>query len=81
MNDLMITTIDNPFDYYKEFDDWNAFDVANNHNTLSLIARLALVSPELSDEENEAEINRAIEQVLEFDYEGIYKRIAPSSQD
>lgn len=36
----MLTTRDNPYDPFKQWRDWYAFDVKSGHNTTSLVGRL-----------------------------------------
>ena len=42
MSDQMIwlTTNDNPFDFFEQFDDWYKFDESKGYCTCSLIARI-----------------------------------------
>lgn len=72
---LWITTNDNPFDFFTQFDDWYLFDESKGYHTCSLVARVARTSSELSDYENRIETERAIDQILSFDSFGIYKKI------
>ena len=76
----MITTIDNPFDPRSEFDEWYAYDCArarqkNTPDSCSLLARIAITSPQLSDELNEKIIEDAIDDIIKYDPEGKYKKI------
>lgn len=63
----MITTEDNPYDYFNNFDEWYNFDIQKGYNTCSLLARIARTSDQLSDDENEREIERAIDEILKYD--------------
>ena len=38
---LWITTNDNPFDFFTQFDDWYLFDESKGYHTCSLVARVA----------------------------------------
>lgn len=73
--ECMITTIDNPYDYFNQFDQWYLYDTVHGHNTCSLLARLAKTSINLSDFINEKEIERAIDEMLAHDYENKYKKV------
>lgn len=64
-NDIALTTSDNPFDPFEEFDDWFNFDVIeNNYNSCSLLSRLAFTSEGLSEKENAIEKEKAIDQII-----------------
>ena len=76
MPEVWITTTDNPFDFYTQFDDWYQFDESKGYHTCSYVARIARVSNDLSDKDNEEEINRAIDEILQFNVNGIYKKIS-----
>lgn len=75
----MLTTTDNPFDPFTQFDDWYQFDESKGYHTCSYLARIAKTSNELSDLENELEIARAIDEILQFNVLGIYKKVEESS--
>ena len=71
----MLTTIDNPFDPIKQFDQWFMFDVEKGYNSSAYLARIARTSEQLSDSENESEIERAIDEIIEYDFMHIYKKV------
>lgn len=75
MPEVWITTDDNPFDFFTQFDDWYQFDESKGYHTCSYIARIAKVSNDLSDYDNENEIARAIDEILSFNLTGNYKKI------
>ena len=70
-----ITTIDNPFDPFNEFDSWFAFDVEKGYYTSSKIARLTNLSNNMTEKEESEEIERAIDRLIEIDPLDIYKKI------
>lgn len=75
MRIAMLTTVDNPFDPFDQFDQWLAFDQEKKHNCCSLLARIAKTAPSFTEKETNAEIERAIDEILEFDYEEIFKKV------
>ena len=71
-----ITTVDNPFDPFDQLEQWRVYDnVYLGRNTEALLARFAYTSDALSDEENEDEIERAIDDIIKYDYLNIYKKV------
>ena len=76
MADFALTTIDNPFDPFDQFDSWLTFDLDMGYNTCAYLARVARTSDSLSDSENEREINRAIDEILKYDFMNLYKRVS-----
>lgn len=75
MPKFLLTTIDNPFDPNKQFDEWLMFDNEKGYNSTSYLARIARTSDQLSDEENDQEIERAIDEIISNDFMNIYKKI------
>ena len=72
----MLTTIDNPFDPFVDFDSWFMYDINKGYNSCDYLGRIAKTSDSLSDEENDEEIERAIDEIIEYDFMNIYKKIS-----
>ena len=68
MTRYFLTTEDNPFDPFKEFESWLQFDISRGYHTCNVLADHAIVSNgELSKEEDEQSISDAIDEIiLEF---------------
>ena len=80
MDECAITTVDNPFDPFDQFDDWFRFDQDKGYNSCSYLARVAHTSDSLTDEENEAEIERAIDEIIFFNPE-IYRKVRRNTHE
>lgn len=72
---VALTTWDNPFNPLDDFDSWFGFEVEHGYNSSGLLARFARTSSLLSDEENQIEINRAIDEILQNDPTCFYRKI------
>ena len=72
MKEIMLTTIDNPFDPFSQFDEWKSFDEGKGYFTCSYLARIAKVSDELSETDEALEIERAIDEIVKINVLGIY---------
>lgn len=70
-----ITTIDNPYSPFNEFNEWYLFDVLHGYNSCSYLARIAKTSNSLSDKQNDEEIERAIDEIILNDIFGIYTKV------
>lgn len=75
MTKTMLTTNDNPFDPFEQFSSWFLFDVEKGYNSCSLLARIAKVSDQLTEKENEKEIENAIDEIIKFDPLNVYKKV------
>jgi len=71
----MLTTVDNPFNPYANFDEWMAYDIQQGHNTLQLLARIARTSDELSDLQQEMAIEHAIEEIVRENVSGLHTSV------
>lgn len=77
----MISTIDNPFDPFTEFDEWFKFDVEKGYNSCAYLGRIARTSDQLSVEENNQEIERAIDEIVRLDPLDLYVKVEKSRTD
>lgn len=75
MTESMLTTIDNPYNPFIQFDEWLAFDENAGYHTLGYLGRIANTSPELSDEDNSQAIEDAINEILEYNLIGVYQKV------
>ena len=75
LNKCMLTTFDNPYNPFEQFTSWFLFDVEKGYNTCSYLGRIARTSDQLSEEENELEIERAIDEIIKYDFRNIYKKV------
>ena len=75
----MLTTFDNPFDPFEQFDSWFLFDVEKGYNSCAYLARIARTSDQFSDKENEKEVEHAIDEIIKYDFMNIYKKVKRSA--
>ena len=71
----MLTTYDNPFNPFEQFSSWFLFDVEKGYNTGSYLARIAKLSDEMSQQEEDEEVERAIDEIIKYDFMNIYKKV------
>lgn len=64
-----ITTTDNPFNPLTQWDDWYNFDNQKGYATCCYLARVANTSDAMDDEEYDAEIERAVDEIVENGFE------------
>ena len=76
VKEYMLTTIDNPYSPFTQFDEWLEFDTLKGYNTCGYLARVAKTSSSLSDEMNSRAINDAIDEICKFNWLGIYRKVS-----
>lgn len=75
---VAITTKDNPFNPITEFDQWFRYDMDKGYSTCSYLGRIARTSDQLTDYENDLEIERAIDEIIKINNEignNIYEKV------
>jgi hypothetical protein len=77
---VMLTTIDNPYDPFIEYDKWEAFDTSNGYYSNALLARVAKTSPELSEEQEAYEIEQAIDEIVRENLSGMHRKVEMSME-
>ena len=71
-----LTTVDNPYDPFEQYESWHRFDTTvKGYYSSEYLGRIARTSDQLSDEENDKEIERAIDEIIKFDFRNIYKKV------
>lgn len=74
-NEFMLTTNDNPFDPFEQFTSWFLFDVEKGYYTCSRLARIAQLSDDMTQKEQDEEVERAIDEIIKYDFLDIYKKV------
>ena len=74
-NNCALTTFDNPYNPFEQFTSWFLFDVEKGYNSCGYLARIAKTSESFSDQENEEEIERAIDEIVFYDPFNIYRKV------
>lgn len=74
-----LTTVDNPYDYFKNPDEWQAYENITGCRAQKMMGRFAFTSDSLSYEQNAKEVERAIDDILKYDYVGEFKKVVRDS--
>ena len=76
----MLTTFDNPFDPFEQFTSWFLFDTEKGYDSCSYLARIARTSDQFTEEENDKEVERAIDEIIKYDFRNIYKKVTKKEE-
>ena len=76
----MLSTIDNPFNPFENFDSWFLFDVEKGYNSCAYLARITKMSDEFTEDEEAEEIERAIDEIIKYDFMNIYVKVKEDTE-
>lgn len=74
-HNAMLTTFDNPYDPFEQFPLWFLFDMQKGYNSCAYLGRIAKVSDQFSQEENEREVEHAIDEIVRNDIFNLYCKV------
>lgn len=77
--EVMLTTLDNPFNPFTQYEEWLEFDTSKGYNTCNYLARIAKTSDELSEEDESLAIIQAMDEILSFNLTGNYIKVTRTS--
>jgi hypothetical protein len=74
-DDSMLSTSDNPYNPFLQWDEWYAFDTSKGYHTCAYLARVCKSSPELSEVDQNLSISEAIDKIIALNLLGIYIKV------
>lgn len=77
----MLSTNDNPFDPFEQFTPWDLYDKEKGHNSSELLARIAHFSDDMTEVEEDYEIERAIDEIIKYDPLNKYIKVKQKTAD
>ena len=78
MSESMLTTVDNPYNPFTQYDEWYAFDTRAGYHSTQLLARIVRTSDELSDADQSVAIELAIDEIVRENVSGMHKKVTES---
>ena len=76
-----LTTFDNPFDPFEQFTSWFLFDEEKGYHSTSYLGRIAMTSDQFTEDENNQEIERAIDEIIKYDFMNIYTKVKEKTSE
>jgi hypothetical protein len=73
--EYMLTTVDNPYDPFTEWDEWLRWDMTAGYHTPGLLARVAVVSNESSDADQHVAVQDAIDEIVRENVLGVLRKV------
>lgn len=75
----MLTTVDNPYNPFEDFDKWYLWDEQNGYHSCERIARLIKYNKSMTEEEQRLANEVAINTVINNDFTGLFRKVTSSS--
>jgi len=72
----MLTTVDNPFNPFTQFNEWYSFDTSMCYHSAALLGRIVATSDELSDADQHAAIQAAIDEIVRENVSGMFRKVS-----
>ena len=79
--EYMLTTLDNPYNPFTQFDEWFAFDESKGYHTCSYLDRVCVSSYDMSEKGQREAIQEAIDEIVQLNVLGIYRKVDKNSFD
>lgn len=72
----MLTTVDNPFDPFTQWNEWLAYDTLKGYDTPGLLARITNNSFDLSEPDQSVAIDNAIDEIISENVSGMHRKVS-----
>lgn len=73
--EYMLTTVDNPYDPFTQWDEWFSWDLNAGYHTPGLLARIARVPDDLTEGEEYLALQQAMDEILQENVLGVFRKV------
>lgn len=80
MDEVMLTTVDNPFNPFTHWEEWLAYDMSNGYNSSGIVAAITNTSNEFSDKLESDEIAEAINHFVSIEPTNLFAAIKKTTK-
>ena len=71
----MLSTIDNPFNPFEDYSSWLMFDKEKGYDSAERLMRIAKLTDDMTQKEENEEIERAIDEIIKYDILNVYIKV------
>ena len=72
----MLTTDDNPYNPFTQWDEWYTYDETSGYHTTGLLARITKQSHDLSETDQDQAIEDAMKEIVELNASGMHVMVS-----
>ena len=76
MTCCMLSTIDNPFNPFEDYSSWLMFDKEKGYDSAERLMRIAKITDDMTQKEENEEIERAIDEIIKYDILNVYIKVS-----
>lgn len=77
--EVMLSTTDNPFSPFTQFNEWLSYDTQKGYNTCGLLDRIAKSANSLSDSDLNTSLDEAMKQIVTENVYGVHRLVSRDS--
>jgi hypothetical protein len=81
IKDCMLSTVDNPYDPFEQFNLWLMFDKEKGYDSCERLARLVNLTDDMTQKEIDEETERAIDELIKLDFTDTFIKVYKESTD
>lgn len=79
MQACYLTTFDNPYNPFTQFNEWFLFDMLNGYNSCGYLANVSRADASMTEEQYNEENERAIDDIIMHDLTGMRRKVYQDS--
>lgn len=80
LQDVFLTTFDNPFNPFTRFKEWLSFDLQKGYNCCGKVARISGNIREMSERKQLQIVNESINEIIRLDPTSNYRKVFKDSE-
>ena len=81
MAEYMLSTFDNPYNPFDQFNLWHLFDIEKGYNTCERLAKFVNLTDDMTQQEIDEETDRAMDEIIKHDFLNIYVKVSNNAAD
>lgn len=81
MTQFKITTNDNPFNPFEDWDNWFLYDMEKGYGSCSVLDRIVRIGDDFTEIEIAQEVERAIDAIVKHDFTDTFKKVSKTFPD
>jgi hypothetical protein len=77
--EYMLTTVDNPYNPFTDYNAWLAFDIRMGYHTSAVLARIAILPEDFPESYETLIIQDAIDEIVRENVSGMWRKVSRES--